>query len=1276
MTGDLTEQLAPYLPRLALEWAATAPGRRHQAIDGSLLFVDISGFTKMSERLARHGKVGAEEVTDAIGTCFEAVLAVAYAGGGGLLKFGGDALLLLFRDADHAPRAAEAAIGMQRRLAEVGRLDTTAGRVVLRMSAGVHSGTIHCFMAGTSHRELVLAGRDVSTTVAMEGTASAGQIVASPALVAQLRPALVGPTAAPGVRLRRVALPEPGPVVVTPVAMDGADVRELVPRAIRAHLLEAGAGAQHRQATVAFCHFDGTDDLLDREGPGAVADALDQLIEDVQRAADDHGVTFLGTDIDHDGGKVILVAGAPRASDGDEERMLGALRRISDGERRLPVRIGVHRGPIFAGDVGPPYRRTYTVMGDTVNLAARLMARAEPGQIVATPSVLDRSRTQFELEALPPFTVKGKRHPVHAFSVGALRRREQRTATTLPLVGRDDEMHVIERAVAAVRAGDGRVVEIVGEAGIGKSRLADELLRTAEGLPTLRLICDPYEANTPYAPFWWLLHDLLGVDAAAPRADVEAALVARVQTATPDLLPWLPLLGSVLDLELAPTPETAALQPEFRRDRLDATLAAFLAGTLPDPVVVVLEDTQHLDAASRAVVGLIVDGIANRAALLCITRREPSATFSRTELAHARVLQPAPLSLDQSVAALADATRDAPLRPHELSALADRAAGNPLFLAELLRSAQDAGGVDALPDSIDAVINAQIDGLPPDQRRLLRDAAVLGRTFQLTDLAALVDDDLAVAALARGRDIDELLDLSAPGQATFRSAVVRDTAYETLPFRRRRELHGRAGDALLAELADHPETEAELLSMHFFHAQRYPEAWRFARLAGDRAAERYANVDAVELFQRALHTARRLPTLTAEEIASVWERLGEVRDRAGLSNDALAAYRAARKLRAGDPVAEARLLLRESEVADRSQSSSQGIRVANRALRLVDAAPGDEARRLQAQLLAWLATMRQAQGHGRAAIALGLEAVARAAAAGDLEAEGQARLALDWAYWESGQGALATHSERALEIYEQLGDLGKQAAILNNLGGIAYYAGRWDDALTLYERARVLLERAGDSLGTALGAINAAEVLMNRGQLDRAETLLVGALQVFRASHDVGMIAQTRMYLGRVLFLQGRFAEARDRLDEAREGFAQYVGSGSEVNAQMAECHLRAGEIATALALAETTLERARAADEVLLVPSLERVRGLALAGLGQLTEARAAVTAALGAARAVESPFDVALALEALVEIDTRLDLATAEDHGRECRELFAALGVRREPTTLDRSRPAATAS
>src|SRR5262249_40267903 len=148
---------------------------------------------------------------------------------------------------------------------------------------------------------------------------------------------------------------------------------------------------EHRLVTVAFVHYSGTDAMLERLGAGRVAAALEQLVVVVQRAADRQNVAFLGTDIDADGGKIIPTAGAPTTSGDDERRMLRVLREIADADLALPVQLGVNRGAVFAGDIGPAYRRTYTVMGDTVNLAARLMARAAHGEIIASTDVVERS---------------------------------------------------------------------------------------------------------------------------------------------------------------------------------------------------------------------------------------------------------------------------------------------------------------------------------------------------------------------------------------------------------------------------------------------------------------------------------------------------------------------------------------------------------------------------------------------------------------------------------------------------------------------------------------------------------------------------------------------------------------------------------------------------------------------------------------------------------------------------------------------------------------------
>ena len=183
-----------------------------------------------------------------------------------------------------------------------------------------------------------------------------------------------------------------------PETIDASQAPSALSTELRAHVLAGPQPPEHRIVTVAFLRFEGTDGLIAERGAAGAAEALHELVTLVQDAADAEQVCFLGSDIDADGGKLILTAGAPRALGDEDERMLLALRRIIDAGPPLPLRIGMTHGPLFAGDIGPRYRRTYTVMGDVVNLAARLMAKAPPGELYATPAVLERSSTRFETD--------------------------------------------------------------------------------------------------------------------------------------------------------------------------------------------------------------------------------------------------------------------------------------------------------------------------------------------------------------------------------------------------------------------------------------------------------------------------------------------------------------------------------------------------------------------------------------------------------------------------------------------------------------------------------------------------------------------------------------------------------------------------------------------------------------------------------------------------------------------------------------------------------------
>ena len=214
----------------------------------------------------------------------------------------------------------------------------------------------------------------------MEASSEAGEILVSPATASVLEAETLGDEKGDG-RLLRAAPEVRGTVAPLPT-VEGIPLEVAVPAPLRAQLLEIGPlEGEHRHASIGFVQFSGTDELIATEGPEAAADALDALVRSVQAAAEDHRVTFLESDIDRDGGRIVLVSGAPQTFGDDEERMLRTVRAIVDAGPPLPVRIGVSEGRVFTGQVGASFRRTYTVLGDTAALAARLMARAAEDEI-------------------------------------------------------------------------------------------------------------------------------------------------------------------------------------------------------------------------------------------------------------------------------------------------------------------------------------------------------------------------------------------------------------------------------------------------------------------------------------------------------------------------------------------------------------------------------------------------------------------------------------------------------------------------------------------------------------------------------------------------------------------------------------------------------------------------------------------------------------------------------------------------------------------------------
>jgi class 3 adenylate cyclase/tetratricopeptide (TPR) repeat protein len=1225
-----TGTLECYVPRMLLPRLVEPGGGLVETLEGSMVFADVSGFTRLSERLARTGKEGAEHLVDAINACFSALLADAFASGGSLLKFGGDALLLWFGGDGHALRACSSAVAMRRTLRDVGRIRAGGSDVVLRMSVGVHSGSYAMFLVGGSHRELLIGGSATSTVVAMESLASAGQILVSPDTAERLPRSCLGAQAGPGVLLARSPSASPwAPDEGTAKPREDA-IAECLSPPVRAHLLGGHAAPEHRTATIAFLQFNELDRLIDEQGPETAAQRLDEFVRLVQDATERYEVCFLDSDISSNGGKIRLSAGAPRVVGDDEERLLLTLRRIVDADPPLPVQVGVNRGPVFTGEVGPSNRRWYAVMGDTVNLAARLMGKAPAGHIYATREVLRHAKTGFQQTALEPFSVKGKARPVEAWDVGAATRAAPRgdTRSRLPLIGRNREVDLLRAAILNARRGSGSLIEFVGETGSGKSRLLAEARELGEGMRVLHTTCEVYTRDTPYAAWRDPLRELLGVSWDDPESVVLARLQEEIEYTRPDLLPWVPLIAIALDVAAPTTTEVEQLAAESRSAKLHEVVLGFLARALVIPTLLEVEHAHLMDAASRRLLEALTRELDSSAWVVLATRRDVPGGLVFSEYEHARV-ELGSLSRED-VHTLALATSEATqLPPHVVELAVERASGSPEFLLDLLAAAA-AGSRDELPDSVGAATMARIDALDPRDAAVVRRAAVLGLAFHPRRLADVVATDMPLPEEGFWDRLSSVFARDADGQVRFRRPALQEVAYASLPFKLRRSLHGAVARRLEHDQGHEVDADPAVLSHHFALAGDYARAHRYAMAAAKRATERFSHADAARLYRRAIEAARadgvaRGPN-GVSALADAWEQLGEELRCIGEPRPAARALTEARRLLRDDPIAQARLCHRHADIAKRSEALTAAVRWLKRGFRCIDGLDGVEAAAWRARMWSTLAGIRNAQDRWPEAISACRQAISDAESVGELRALAHACCALDWALAKTGRQDEATHSWRALRIYEDLGDPEQQSMVLNNLGALAYFDGLWDDAISLYRRASECSERAGRPTDVAYTDCNVGEILSDQGHFEEAEAHLQRARRIWSATGERYGVPFVDVLLARLSLRRLQSPEALPMLEEAMAELRKLRldADADFAQAVIAEAEAFAGDPSRALEIARRELE---ATDRNRIL--LRRVAGIALARLGETAAAESELRDAVAIARERGAEYEVAATID-----------------------------------------------
>ena len=713
------------------------------------------------------------------------------------------------------------------------------------------------------------------------------------------------------IEAQQVAIDEDGKVLVWTGDVAAPPLPVSAPAAVRArppdvgprtytpaHLAEkiltarTALEGERKQVTVLFADLKDSTELIRGLDPEAAQQLLDPALHRMMDAVH----RFEGTVNQVLGDGIMALFGAPIAHEDHALRacyaalaMQAAMRAYTEEVRRtqgleLRMRVGLNSGEVVVRAIGNDLHMDYSAVGETTHLAARMEQMATPGTIRLTAATLRLVEGLVQVTALGPVPVKGLVEPVEVFElVGAsrLRRRLQAAAARglTPFVGRQQELEALHQALARAQTGHGQVVALVGEAGVGKSRLVHECVHShrTQDWRVLESASVSYGKATPYFPVMDLLKRYCHVDDGDDARTIRAKVTGQVFTLDETLQDTLPALLALLDAvpDDSPflTPGPAAAPPAHAR----GLKRVLLRESQVQPLLLVFEDLHWIDTETQALLDRLVESLPTTPLLLLVNYRPEyqHAWGSKTYYTQLRLDPLPPASAEAFLAALlGDDPSLAPLKP----LLIARTEGNPFFLEESVRTLVETGVLVGtpgayqlvqplqgmqMPATVQAVLAARIDRLPPEDKRLLQTAAVIGTDVPFALLRAIADVPEAVLhrGLAHLQAAEFLYEtrLFPEPEYTFKHALTHEVAYGSLLLERRRVLHARLVEALEALAPERVAEQVERLAHHALRGEVWDKAVTYCQQAGARAYDRAAFREAVASFEQALQALAHLP---------------------------------------------------------------------------------------------------------------------------------------------------------------------------------------------------------------------------------------------------------------------------------------------------------------------------------------------------------------------------------------------------------------------------------
>ena len=1063
---------------------------------------------------------------------------------------------------------------MQQAIAAFAALETPGGTVAISLKVGIAAGPARRFLAGdpSMRRIDVLAGPAVDGVAQAEEHANKGQIVLDPQAAALVGPQLTCTTMSEGYAVVEALIstvpPKPWPPL--PAPLDAEQLRPYLLSPVYQRL-SAGQGdflAELRPAVAFFLRFAG----IDYHADDRAGDKLDAYVAWVQQVLARYDGHLMQISTGDKGSYLYISFGALSSHEDDAARAIAAAMVLRQPPPQLDdisgTQIGLSQGRVRTGSYGSSSRRTYAALGDEVNVAARLMQAAPTGEIRCSQHVYQAAGKRWAMEALPTIRLKGKKGPFAIYR--PLRRiRETATIPTQAIVGRADELETQSRLLQKVWAGHGSVLILEGEAGIGKSCLVAELARQAQeaGLTCLFGAGQSIEQHSPYRAWRDILAALLGLDEIGDPAEQRRRVQEHLAQINPALAERAPLLNDILSLDLPETEMTRSFEPKLRHESLTSLVVDIVRGaTTAAPLVLILEDAHWLDSLSWEL-GLAVTRALLDCPLLLVFVLRPLGEPLRPDytalagLAQATILHLSVMPAGETVAlaAVRLGLDPAALPEPVAQIIREHAGGNPFFAEEMATALRDTGAVsvehggchiggdldafrETVPDTVEGVVLARIDRLPPEQQLTLKVAAVIGRSFLYRTLhdvhpQQIVSDLLSAYLGDLSRQDFTLPETLEPELGyVFKHIITQQVAYGTLLFSQRRVLHRTVAGWYERVYGDNLSPYYPLLVHHAQRAEDTERELHYARLAGEQAAAQFANSEAIRYLSRALELTppakleQRYELLLAREqvYGLQGSREAQSQDLAALA-ELVQAY--------PDDCWQAEVTLRQAAYAEATSDYPTAVARAQTAAQLAlsgQSKPVETRAYLRwGKVLALQGEYDEAWSRTEQALSLAREA--------DLRREqAESLLNLDYIAFYQGHFAQArAYNEQALQIIREIGDRRGECVALNNLGNRRSTQGDYDGARTHYERALQISREIGSRRTEAGILANLGLSFVNRGDYRGAHPFYEQALQIYRAIGEQWGQGWAIGNLGDIFYYLGDYARARDYVQQCLDVLRQ-----------------------------------------------------------------------------------------------------------------------------------------